>query len=212
MSPSELRTDGDRIFEIDPWVVAIQGDCLYRRTLPEPRARQLVIGKLRAGESPKELFGWSGERLPLRAVRSVAWVPDARTVLIRRLWLRDPWRLVFADCHAGETFFRTMAKLFPRSGEPVEARVGPHDLPLDPRIALGVMFTICGLLALVGGALEGIGQAPVVAFEFVFRHLGKALGLTAVLIIGGLALAVGIGGLIGWYRQRPMKVVVSTRD
>ena len=82
---------------------------------------------------------------------------------------------------------------------------------MDPRLGLGVLLAFMGLVALVGGAVEGVGNAPLQgqARKFrVFAEVGEAIGLAGVFAVGGLALAAGVGGLAWWWTRRPTKWVV----
>jgi hypothetical protein len=199
------------VFEAAPWVVAVEHDSLHRLSNLDPQGRQQAMRQLEAGASPKEVFGRSGESLPLDRVRAVEWVPQAKTVLIRGAWWRDPWRLAFDESGEGEQLFRVVAKLLPDAGAPQESRVGPHDLALDPGLIFWLVIALCGFLGLIGGALEGVGQAPMLVFEWLFRLLGRELGLAAVIGVAMLSLVAGICGLVWWHRHRPMKVVVRAR-
>jgi hypothetical protein len=190
-----------QVWHAHPWVVALDGDMLHRRKYMS--GGEEAVEKIRAVSSPKDVFGWTGQVLPLATVRSVEWVPAAGTLLVKRHWLRDPWRLTFPGA---ETAFRTLAALIPDATES-RARVGPNDLPMDPRLGLGVFVAFMGLVALIGGALEGVGPAPVRGR--VFAQLGAEIGLGPALAIGALAFLAGIGGLVWWYVQRPTKVVMK---
>jgi hypothetical protein len=149
--------------------------------------------------------------IPLARVRSIEWVPDVLTLLVRRAWYRDPWRLVVEDAEQGERCFHAVAEALPNASEPVESRVGPNDLALDPGMLFGMFLVFCVMLALIGGALEGMGQAPVSAFEWLFRLVGKGVGVTAVCTLAALILAVGVFALVRWYQRRPRKIVVRAR-
>lgn len=206
---SECRT-----WDAFPWLVALSEKTLFRARFVDPAEVALANARLLTGETPKEVLGWAAQRLPLTSVRSVEWVPQVQTLLVRRGWWRDPWRLPFAEADEGEKAFRYLANLLPGPNEPVEARVGPNDLPMDPRLGVGVLLAFLGLIALVGGAVEGVGQAPLMgpARRFVvFAELGETLGLGVVVGIGAVALAAGLGGLVWWVRSRPTKWVVRAQ-
>lgn len=162
------------------------------------------------------MLGRFGQELPLSEVRAVEWVPDARTVLVRRGWWRDPWRLTFGEQAAGEQFFHKLVARFPRVGPALERRVGPNDVSLDPRLIIGSILAVLGLIGLFGGAVEGVGQEPLQgpARRFIlFARPGEAIGLAGVLAIGAVVLAAGVFGLGWWYHRRPSKLVVRvTRD
>jgi hypothetical protein len=192
-----------QVWHAPPWVVALDGATLFRGKYLS--GGEEVAEKVRAGASPKDVFGWSGQKLPLANVRSVEWVPAAGTLLVKRHWLRDPWRLTFPGA---ETAFRTLAGLMPDA--PVTpGKVGPNDLPMDARLGLGVLVAVVGLVALIGGALEGVGPAPVRGK--VFAQIGAEIGPVPALAVGALALLAGIGGLAWWFVRRPSKVVVRRR-
>jgi hypothetical protein len=205
--PAEVKIGAEvamvKVWHAHPWVVALDGDTLYRGKFMN--SGEEAAGKVRAGASPKDVFGWTGQSLPLANVRSVEWVPAAGTLLVKRHWLRDPWRLTFPGA---EKAFRTLADLMP---DPTESRsrVGPHDLQMDPRLGIGVFVALIGLIALIGGALEGVGPAPVRGK--VFAQIGAEIGPGPALVIGALAFLAGIGGLVWWYVKRPSKVVVRRR-
>ncbi len=201
----------NRVWEAPPWVVVVADDGLHRRSFNDPLQRRQAIQRLEAGEAPRDVFGWTGGSLPVGKVRSVAWVPDARTALVRRGMLHDPWRLTFEDPDDGELLFRTVAALLPGDGKSTEERVGPHDLAMDPRLAIGAVTAIGGFISLVGGAIEGVGQAQILgpAQRFrLFAELGQAIGIVPVIVIGALAFASGVFGLVWWHRHRPRKLVV----
>ena len=194
-----MRT-AKKVWHAHPWVVTLDGDTLYRGKFMN--GGEAAAERIRAGDSPKDVFGWSGQKLPLAAVRSVEWVPAAGTLLVKRHWLRDPWRLAFPGA---EKAFRILAARIPTATES-RSRVGPNDLPMDPRLGLGVLVAFMGLVALIGGALEGVGPAPMRGR--VFAQIGAEIGLGPALAIGALAFLAGIGGLVWWYVKRPDKVVV----
>lgn len=199
-----------QIFEAPPWLVVLEpGDVLERQQFLDEGARRAAEERLRAGEPTAEALGWTRKTLALASVRSVGWVPEVRTVVIRAGWWREPWRLTCRDEVEGRKFFETLAARLPHASPPSTRKVGPYDLAVEPQIAAGVVFTFCGFLALVGGALEGVGQAPVSLFEWFFVNLGQALGLTVVLSIGAAILLAGLGALALWYRRRPELVVVT---
>ena len=189
-----------QVWHAHPWVVALEGDTLYRGKYMT--GGEAAVEKLRAGASPGDVFGWTGSKLPVANIRSVEWVPTAGTLLVKRHWLRDPWRLTLPE---GAKAFRTLAALIPDATE-TQARVGPNDLPMDPRFGLGIFVAFVGLIALIGGALEGVGPAPVRGK--VFAQIGAEIGPVPALAIGAVALLAGAGGLVWWYAKRPNKVVV----
>lgn len=185
----------EQVWQATPWVVGVRDGRVYSLQHTDPTA----------------VFGRSSQQLPLSAVRAVEWVPAVRTVLVRRHWLRDPWRLTVTDADAGEQLFRGLAATLPGAGEPVPGRVGPQDLAMDPKLGLGVLLAFMGLVSLVLGAIEGVGNAPVQgqARRFlIFAELGETIGLAGVLAIGSAALVGGVVALVLWYRRRPTKWVV----
>lgn len=192
----------DQVWHAHPWVVALADDTLYRGKYLNPADGEAAAAKIRAGAAPKDVLGWTASRLPVANVRSVEWVPAVCTLLVKRSWLRDPWRLAFPG---GEKVFRTLAALLPGPVES-EGRVGPNDLQMDPRLGLGVLVGFMGLVALIGGALEGVGPAPVRGK--VFAQVGAEIGLVPALVVGAVALLAGVGGLVWWHVNRPTKVVV----
>jgi hypothetical protein len=194
------------VWRSHPWVVALSGGVLYRGKYMDPALAEAAAARVEAGESPADVFGWAGGKLPADSIRSVEWVPAANTVLVRRGWWRDPWRLSPPE---GETAFQAIAALQPFAVES-RSRVGPGDLEMDPALALGVLLAFFGLIALVGGALEGVGAAPVPVAAWVVAELGQKLGLTAVLALGMIAFLGGTAALVRWYVRRPSKVVVRS--
>lgn len=190
------------VWRSHPFVVAVQDDTLYRGKFMDENQAKQAVEKLESGESPKEVFGWTRGELKLAAVRSIEWVPDVSTLLIKRHWLRDPWRLPMPEA---ETAYRSLVKLLPNARE-TQARLGPNDLAMDPRVAGGVVFAIAGLIALIGGAMEGAGPAPVKG-KFI-AVIGEQIGVIPAISIGILAVLAGIGSLIWWYVNRPVKHVV----
>jgi hypothetical protein len=213
VSESEVRPtrEGIRLWEAAPWLVVAQDGRLYSRQFPGVDDRRQALRRLAGQESPRAVLGGDSQQLPISRVRAVEWVPQAKTVLVRRHWLRDPWRLVVAEEAAGERLFRGVAALLPGAGSPEAGRVGPQDLAMDPRLGLGVLLAFMGLIALFGGAIEGAGQAPLLGPTrrfVVFAELGETVGLAGVLAIGVIALAAGVFGLVHWYRNRPAKYVV----
>lgn len=199
------------VYETFSWVVAISDSVFLRQQYLDGSGSR-AVQRILDGEPAEAVLGWSAQKLPLARVRSVKWVPAAKTVLIRGPWWRDPWRLKFAGDRLPEQLYHTIAELLPQAREPQEARVGPHDLDLDPRIAIGVFLAVGGLFAMISGALEGLGQAPVSIFEWLFLILGRTLGLTAVILVGVIAGIGGVMALIHWASRRPAKFVIRRGD
>lgn len=200
-----------QIWEAAPWLVVATEDFLYCQQIGIRPFCDQARQRLEAGETLRAVLGSNAQKLAITKVKAVAWVPAVHTVLVRQHWLFDPWRLTITDAEAGERLFRGLAALIPNAGEPIQERVGPHDLALDPKLILGVILAIGGLIALVGGALEGVGQAPLMGPAARFRFLaefGETLGVAGVLAIGASILAAGVFGLIQWYRLRPYKWIV----
>lgn len=210
----EPNNQAEGVWEAQSWILVAQEDRLYRQQYPDPGARREAARRLAKGESPRSVFGWTGHELPIHRVRSVEWVPDVDTLLVRRGWWRDPWRIAFADSDTGKQVFQTLGALLPGASPPLKARVGPNDLPMDPRLGIGVFLAFMGLVGLLGGAVEGVGQAPMLGPERRFRifaEVGETIGLAGVLGIAAVAFVAGVLGLVWWYRHRPTKFVVRAR-
>jgi hypothetical protein len=213
MSDSPLTKHVPIHFVAPPWVVTMDGDTLYRQKYLEDVGREKAFAEIETGKPAREVFGWSMQRLPITNVRRVAWVKSLRTVLIQRSWLRDPWRLKFDEEDASEQLFQAVVSRFSNPGKATESRVGPHDLEMDPGLALGVLLILFGFLALFGGAIEGAGQAGLVEPAQRFRFLteiGDSLGLLPVILAGVVTLCIGLCAMIHWYRNRPMKWVIES--
>ena len=195
--------DESNVWRSHPWVVTLCEDTLSRGKFLDERAAELAVERLEKGDNPRDVFGWSRSELSPSVIRSVEWVPSRDTVLVKRGWWRDPWRLPLPD---SEAVFRRWAELIP-NGTEREARLGPNDLAMDPRVAGGVIIALFGLIALIGGALEGAGPAPVRG-RFI-AVIGEEIGAIPAMIIGVVSLALGVGALIWWYVRRPLKRVVS---
>lgn len=194
---------------IGPWMIVMREGVLFRHQFPDLNQGRQALHELNAGTPPAAVCGRSVEKLPVANIRSVQWIPATRTVLIRGHWWRDPWWFTFEEEASAEALFQSVLGSFPDAGEMREERVGPQDVAVDPRILVGVILVVAGLIALIGGALEGLGQVPVTAFEWLFLLLGKQMGIAAVCATGLIAAAAGIYGLYSWFRNRPQKFVVT---
>jgi uncharacterized membrane protein HdeD (DUF308 family) len=81
---------------------------------------------------------------------------------------------------------------------------------MDPRVALPVLIIVIGLIAFVGGAVEGPAEAPLVgpiSRIALLGDLGAALGVNAVMMIGSLVVLLGVVALVYWFVKRPSKLV-----
>ena len=72
----------NQVWHAHPWVVALDDDTLYRGKFVA--GGEEAAEKIRAGASPKDVFGWTGRSLTLANVRSAEWVPAVSTLLVKR--------------------------------------------------------------------------------------------------------------------------------
>ena len=212
MVPQAVTESSPRVWVAESWLITVDGDAVYRQEILDEQARQETLHKISNEESLQNLFGKSVQRLDCHRISSVAWIPAAQTLLIRYNWLRDPWRLRLDEMSAGEQLFQAIGEKLPGRSEAIQTRTGPQDLAMDPQLGLGVMLVVFAMMAMIGGALEGAGNAPMPVFEWLFRWVGRAAGLVAVGIIGAIVLVSGVAALIVWFRNRPLKVVIRSHQ
>ncbi len=212
MVPQAVTESSPHVWVAETWLITVDGDAVYRHQILDEQASQETMRKLATGESLQNLFGKSAQRLDCHRISSVVWIPAAQSLLIRYNWLRDPWRLRFDDTLAGEQLFQAIGDKLPGRSEVIQTHTGPQDLEMDPQLGLGVMLVVFAMIAMIGGALEGAGNAPMPVFEWLFRWLGRAAGLVVVGVIGVMLLISGVVALIVWFRNRPLKVVIRSHQ
>lgn len=210
MAPQAVNESSPRVWVAETWLITIDRDAVCRHQLADERLRQETLRKISSGESLRNLFGKSVQQLDCQRISSVAWIPAAQTLLLRYNWLRDPWRLRLDDLTAGEQLFQAIGHKLPERNEVIQTRTSPQDLEMDPQLGLSVMLVVFAMMAMIGGALEGAGNAPMPLFEWLFRWVGRTAGLVAVGIIGVMVLISGVAALILWFRNRPLKVVIRS--
>lgn len=211
---SDASTSACEAFALFEWTLVIGSRELTRQTAATSPDAATINQRLAAGESPREILGWTSQRVSIEAIRSVEVVPELAIVLVRHVWWRDPWRLKCFDQGQAERLFQELLARLPATEEPRRARISPQDLPMDPRLGLGVFVAFVGLLTILLGAIEGAGNAPIMgpARRFqLFAELGETIGVVPALVLGAVALGVGIGALEWWRRHRPDKIVVAAR-
>ena len=194
-----------------PNVVALLESEVFTKDFATDEAARQASVRLAHGENPRITLGRTAKRLPLDRIQSVEWVPTVGMLLVKWAWWRDPWRVPFSNAKIGEEVFSTLGQRIHPEAIPVEVPVGANDLQMDPKVGLPALLTVIGLIALIGGAIEGPAQAAVFgpAARFaVLAEIGGEIGPWAAMGVGILALLIGVAALIYWYRNRPRKLVI----
>ena len=212
MVTQTANDSSSQVWIAESWLITFDGATVCRHQIPDESLRREAQQKISSGETLQGLFGTSVQKLECLRISSVAWIPAVQTVLIRFNWLRDPWWIVFDDTNAGERLFKAIGEKLPDHSEVIQTRTGPQDLAMDPGLAVGILLVLFALIAMIGGALEGAGNAPMPVFEWLFRLLGRAAGLVAVGVVGVIVLSSGVVALAVWFRNRPTKLVVRSHQ
>jgi hypothetical protein len=203
--------DQDQLFAITP-------EAVYGGPIAGGLSRDAVMKKLNAGDDPANVLGNAAatgrSRIARKHIRSLHWIEDAGFLVVKQSWLWDPIRFQFTDRNRGrEAFQGVCQELAP--GRPVtKGRIGMHDLPVDPKIAIGCLFAFLGLATVVCGAVDALpGNAKVKggAVAEVLADFGRSLGPEAAFGVGGLGIVAAIALLAVWFTKRPAMESVRVR-
>lgn len=203
--------DQDRVFAITP-------EAVYGGPMAGGLTREDVIRKLNAGDDPASVLGNAAatgrSRIARRHVRRIAWIEEAGFLVVKQHWLWDPIRFEFTDRTRGREAFEGLSRELAPDSPVQHSRIGMHDLPVDPRVAIGLLFAFLGLATVICGAVDALpGNAKVKggAVAEVFADFGRSLGPEAAFGVGGLGVVAAIALLAVWYTKRPAMESVKVR-
>ncbi len=203
--------DQDRVFALTP-------EAVYGGPIAGGMKREDVARKLNAGDDPATVLGNAAatgrSRIARRNVRAIAWIEAAGFLVVKQHWLWDPIRFEFTDRKSGREAFEGLCQELAPDRPIRRGRIGMHDLPVDPRVAIGLLFAFLGLATVVCGAVDSLpGNAKVKggAVAEVFADFGRSLGPEAAFGIGGLGILVAAVLLAVWFAKRPTMEFVRVR-
>jgi hypothetical protein len=199
-----------KIWQDSSSVIVLEPQSIRWREFDDVVKAAEAVVSLTQGKAPENALGKQAKVLPLAKVQSIEWVSTACTLLVKFAWWRDPWRIKFNNPDLGSAVAETIGERVGDGTEPETKRLGPNDLQMDPRVGLPVLGIVIGLIAFVGGAVEGPAEAPLVgpvARIAWLADLGAALGINAVMLIGSLVVLIGMIALVYWFLTRPTKLV-----
>ncbi len=210
-STTQYVFDQDRVFAVTP-------EAVYGGPIAGGLSRDAVMKKLSAGDDPASVIGNAAatgrSRIARKHIRSIHWIEDAGFLVVKQSWLWDPIRFQFTDSKRGREAFEGLCKELAPDRPVTNGRIGMHDLPVDPKVAIGCLFAFLGLATVVCGAVDSLpGNAKVKggAVAEALADFGRSLGPEAAFGVGGLGIVAAVALLAVWFRKRPAMEFVRVR-
>lgn len=210
-STTQYVFDQDRVFAVTP-------EAVYGGPIAGGLTRVSVAEALRKGQDPAALIGNAAatgrSRIARRHIRSIHWIEDAGFLVVKQSWLWDPIRFQFTDRNRGREAFEGLCQELAPDRPVTKGRIGMHDLPVDPNVAIGCLFAFLGLATVVCGAVDALpGNAKVKggAVAEALADFGRSLGPEAAFGVGGLGILAAVALLAFWFAKRPGMEFVRVR-
>ena len=205
MKENTFGVGENKVIVAGQWLIVLREGEFYKKFYSNLNKRQEAVTQLDSGALPLKVLGrLNSLQTKYHSVRTIEWVPDESMVLMGR------WLFKIETAAESEQLFENLRALFPHAADPELSRLNVLCMNLSSQTGVALLSIVGGMIAMIGGAVDGVSGANL-RFRF-FAKLGQGIGLTGVIGIGAILFVVGGFWLYRLYQVRPWKYVVRINN